>query len=277
MKNTAQLPFLLKLVDDESPRVRTKVARELRAFGPQLKTEIENQGIALTPAQEAVVQEILAMDPESAFLMAWMQWPLLPNESTQLEAAHALLVEWQIGQDHAALLSPLLDELASEYSSQYPEHDPETLSYFLFREKGLGAPEANDIYNPLNSNLVYVLESRRGIPISLASIYILVGQRLGLEVYGCNFPGHFLAGARFEESEMLFDCFNGGRMLADAEMEALHKAAPREMNVPAPAITIMTRVVYNLVNAYHQTDETDKVKFLMRLLAELRPGDLSHN
>jgi hypothetical protein len=66
-------------------------------------------------------------------------------------------------------------------------------------------------------------------------------------------------------------------MLADAEVESLHKAAPREMGLPAPAVTIMTRVVYNLVNAYHQTDETDKIKFLMRVLAELRPGDLSHN
>jgi regulator of sirC expression with transglutaminase-like and TPR domain len=277
MKDTSQLPYLLKLVDDESPRVRTKVARELRSFGSRLKTEIESQGIALTPEQEAVVQEILAMDPESAFLMAWIQWPLLPDRNAQLETAHTLLVEWQLGQEHAAMLAPLLDDLAEEYSRAYPDYDPETLSYFLFREKGLGAPEANDFYNPLNSNLVYVLESRRGIPISLASIFILVGHRLGLDIYGCNFPGHFLAGARRDDGELLFDCFNGGRVMADAEVEALHKAAPREIAEPAPTVTIMTRVVYNLVNAYHQTDDTDKIKFLMRLLAELRPGDLSHN
>jgi len=277
MKKTAQLPYLLKLVDDDSPRVRTKVARELRAFGPHLKTEIANQGIALSPAQEAVVHEIMMMDPESALLMAWMQWPLLPEGAMQLEAAQTLLVEWQLGQEHAALMPVLLDSLAAEYAALYPECEPETLSYFLFREKGLGAPEANDFYNPLNSNLVYVMESRRGIPISLATIFILVGSRLGLDVYGCNFPGHFLAGARYDGHEMLFDCFNGGRMLADGEMETLQKAAPRDMGAPAPAITIMTRVVYNLVNAYHQTEDNDKIQFLMRLLAELRPGDMSQN
>lgn len=54
------------------------------------------------------------------------------------------------------------------------------------------AGNASDYYDPLNSYFQAVLERRTGIPITLALVYIELGRRLGLQVRGIAFPGHFL-------------------------------------------------------------------------------------
>jgi len=65
------------------------------------------------------------------------------------------------------------------------------LCYLLYRQVGFSGDSKN-YYNPDNSYINRVLETRRGIPISLALVYIGVGEALGLNIKGVGFPGHFL-------------------------------------------------------------------------------------
>ena len=55
-----------------------------------------------------------------------------------------------------------------------------------------GFTGAEDFYEVRNSSLQFVLRERRGIPISLATVVIGVGERLAMDARGINFPGHFL-------------------------------------------------------------------------------------
>src|SRR5262245_62910963 len=61
----------------------------------------------------------------------------------------------------------------------------------LFREAGFRG-NADAYYDPRNSFLNDVIERRIGIPITLSVLYIEVGRRLGLDIRGVGFPGHFL-------------------------------------------------------------------------------------
>lgn len=54
MPDTSQLPHLLKLLDDDSDTVRQSVAQALRAFGPQLNTELAQ--LTEPPTQDQIVQ-----------------------------------------------------------------------------------------------------------------------------------------------------------------------------------------------------------------------------
>ena len=299
----AQLPFLLRLVDDKSPRVRAKVAQELRAFGSELQSEIEHINITLTPEQQTLVQEIIRaqradalaradvdagptmevisrsdsslevegyMDADDTLLQgAWLDWLEVEDEGEKLEIASSLLAQWQLGPEYVVRLGALLDELAEEFVSSGREISPQELSEFLFVEKGLQGSQAEDYYNPLNSNLAYVIEWGRGIPISLASIFILTGKRLGMEIYGCNFPGHFLARAHVGQRDLLFDCFNDGRLLSESETDALRKAAAWAIDTPASAVVIIARVLRNLAVAFEQNDEVHKAHFMLTLLSQL--------
>lgn len=58
------------------------------------------------------------------------------------------------------------------------------------REEGFVGAER--YYEEENSALETVLKRRSGIPISLAVVIIGLGERLGLDTVGINFPGHFL-------------------------------------------------------------------------------------
>jgi regulator of sirC expression with transglutaminase-like and TPR domain len=272
MIDKSQLPFLLKLMSDQSPQVRAKVAQGLRAFGPRLRDEIESAGLSLTEDQESFL-ELLQAGEEIAFRKAWLRRLSLEDDTEKLEATLELLAAWQSGEGRPVRLRELLNDLAEEFIAAGRARDPEELSTFLFLDKGLQGPEPEDYYNPLNSNLVYVLQSGYGIPISLVSIFILVGKRVGLEIYGCNFPDHFLARARLQGHDLIFDCFNGGRLLPREEIAALRKAAPEEMRTPASATMMIARVLRNLANAYYQSGEIERTRFMLSLLGELEQAE----
>ena len=81
-----------------------------------------------------------------------------------------------------------------------------------------------DYYDPRNSYLHAVVETRRGIPITLAVVFIAIGRRAGLDVVGVGFPGHFLArvgGA----SGALVDPFFGARFVTAPVLDELARRA----------------------------------------------------
>src|SRR5205085_12377967 len=82
------------------------------------------------------------------------------------------------------------------------------LNRYLFQELGF-AGDVNDYYDPRDSYLHTVLSARRGIPITLAVLYIELATQIGLTARGVSFPGHFLGKLRLSEGEVVIDPFTG--------------------------------------------------------------------
>src|SRR5260370_4426655 len=83
------------------------------------------------------------------------------------------------------------------------------LCEFMFECKGVAGNREN-FGDPRNSFLNDVLERRLGLPITLSLVYIEVGRRLGLNLFGVAFPHHFLVKATDDRGELIIDAFNGG-------------------------------------------------------------------
>ncbi len=80
--------------------------------------------------------------------------------------------------------------------------------------------ETEQYYDPRNSDLLSVLDRRKGIPISMAVVLMALGRRVGLNVEGVAFPGHFLA--RIGGPEGIFvDPFTRGMMMDQPSLERL--------------------------------------------------------
>lgn len=90
----------------------------------------------------------------------------------------------------------------------------------LFKDMGFEGNRA-DYYDPRNSFLNEVLDRRKGIPISLAVLYIEVARRIGLAVHGVGFPGHFLVKYQEADENIVIDVFNKGEILAESDMARL--------------------------------------------------------
>ena len=96
------------------------------------------------------------------------------------------------------------------------------LCKYLNQNQGFSGNK-NDYDNPENSFLDKVLESRKGIPISIALVYIGVGQVLGLQISGISFPGHFLL-KLVREREVIIDPFYGKLMSTEDCAQMLSNA-----------------------------------------------------
>ncbi|MFZ0889913.1 MAG: tetratricopeptide repeat protein [Candidatus Binataceae bacterium] len=95
----------------------------------------------------------------------------------------------------------------------------QTLSHFLFEQKGFKG-NRDEYADPRNSFLNQVLERRLGIPITLSVIYLEVGRRLGINLFGVQFPTHFLVKAVDERGEIIIDPFYGGEILGLNDIRA---------------------------------------------------------
>jgi len=89
------------------------------------------------------------------------------------------------------------------------------LNRFFFQELGFSG-NVNDYYDPRNSYVHCVLETRRGIPITLALLYVELANQVGLDACGISFPGHFLAKVHMPQGEIVIDPFTGQSMSRDA-------------------------------------------------------------
>lgn len=109
------------------------------------------------------------------------------------------------------------DRLAGENAPTVVLH---ALLRVLFEEEGLRG-NADAYYDPRNSFLNDVLDRRLGIPLTLSIVLLEVGWRMGLPLYGVNFPGHFLVAYEGESTRFLIDPFEKGRIRFQDEGQAL--------------------------------------------------------
>lgn len=134
-----------------------------------------------------------------------------------------------------------------------------------------------DYYHPDNSSLSRVIERRKGLPILLACLWILIGEAAGVEVYGVGMPGHFLARVGGPEG-LLVDPFAGGRIRSPDECKLIFSRVT-DGKVPwrddflkeTGRDRIIERVLWNLVNATHRRQELVACYRHVRTLAELFP------
>ncbi len=115
-----------------------------------------------------------------------------------------------------------------------------------------------DHYNAIeNSFIDSVVLTRRGIPISLATVYMLVAHEAEIAVHGVGFPGHFLA----RIGDIFFDPYHAGVQIERRELQAALDAHGYEERIeeflaPLPYRYIAIRMVNNLISMDKRHAET---------------------
>lgn len=156
----------------------------------------------------------------------------------------------------------------------------QSLSEFLFDQKGFEG-NREQYGDPRNSFLNDVLERRLGIPISLSVIYIEVGRRLGLNLYGVSFPAHFLVKAIDDRGELVIDPFNEGVILDLDEIRSRLEQIYRQpvdlhpdMLKPVSTRHILTRMLRNLKNIYARSADWQRTLSALDRILILDPRAL---
>ena len=217
---------------------------------------------------------------------------------------------------------PLLEAVARLAQDEYPELDVEQvlgdvdqllarlqrrlpadagplqrlrlLNQFFFVDLGFGG-NVNDYYDPDNSYLQAVLRTRRGIPISLAVLWMELAQHIGLKVRGVAFPGHFLVKVLLPPGQVLMDPFTG-QSLSREELSERLEPYQREMDLSEEDVPlvlylqaatpreIIARLLRNLKEIYQSQADAPRllavqnrlVVLLPQVWSELRDRGLAH-
>lgn len=169
------------------------------------------------------------------------------------------------------------DELAAGLDPETAS--PSTVMAHVHGELGF-IGNAADYYNPDNSLIDRVLRDRRGIPLSLASVGVEVGRRVGVELTIVGLPGHVVVGEG-RQPKRWFDPFAGGAELdLDACRRLFARFHPIESFNPGllkpigPTATII-RTLNNLKNSYRRLGDLSQVARVLALSVRVPGGPVS--
>jgi regulator of sirC expression with transglutaminase-like and TPR domain len=122
-----------------------------------------------------------------------------------------------------------LDDLAEAVGAKIPdgaEHNvmrrARALADVISHEYGYVGDEAS-YDDPKNADLMQVIDRRKGLPVTLAILYLDIARRLGWEATGINFPSHFLIRLELDAMRIIVDPFHGGAERSVADLRALLK------------------------------------------------------
>jgi len=156
------------------------------------------------------------------------------------------------------------------------------LNRFFFQELGFSG-NVNDYYDPRNSYVHCVLETRRGIPITLALLYVELANQVGLDACGISFPGHFLAKVHMPQGEIVIDPFTGQSMSRDAldallvpyrrrgAMSGLGEAPLGSFLQPARPREVIARMLRNLKEVFRSSQDAARLLAVAERLVILLP------
>jgi regulator of sirC expression with transglutaminase-like and TPR domain len=205
-----------------------------------------------------------------------------------LEAAIAVAQEDMPGLDPQAVLAEI-DALAERLRRRIPAdavpvQKLRLLNRYFFQELGF-AGNVNNYYDRRNSYLPEVLRTRRGIPITLALLYVEVAQQVGLEACGVSFPGHFLVKLHLPGGEVVIDPFDGRSLSREALEERLlpyrrRRGLRGDDEVPlglylqkAEPRAVVARLLRNLKEIHRSARDWQRLLAVLDRLVVLLPRD----
>ncbi len=133
--------------------------------------------------------------------------------------------------------------------------------------------------DPDASYLNRVLETGRGLPITLSVVYLAIARELGMPLEGVAAPSHFVMKLTGDTGTVYVDPFRGGFIMDEIEcVEWLHEITELPAAEIYPALrpvserTIILRMLNNLKSLFGARENWTSAWRVQRRLALLRPG-----
>ncbi len=267
-----EIQILLSFLADEDAKVVSMATAQLRQVyahaQPSLKDVLSKVSASVRKRAEPLIQKFGWEDLETEF----RELSARGERHFDLEDGVFLLSRFATPDLDITQCTKVLDDMAFELALRlYSKDDSETIikkiNDYVIKEQGFAGNKEN-YYDPDNSFLHRVLERKKGIPISLACLYLLLGRRLHVPLFGVGMPGHFLVKYEAEDVEMYIDPFNKGKVMTRVDcmrnlLDAgygfqdsfLSRCKPRD---------ILKRMINNLIMIYDRARMMDHEKQLVK-------------
>lgn len=276
----SELQALISLLDDEDSEIISHVESKIISMGesmiPILEAEWESN---INPVVQTRIEDlihVLQFDLLKIRLSNWFE-----NESDDLLKGLWLVATYQYPDLELEKLQQDIEQIYYEAwlefkAEVHPYDQVKILNGVLFGKLKFAANTKN-FHSPSNSMINCVLESRKGNPISLCALYMLVAQKLKLPVYGVNLPNLFIL--TFDDpayTQFYINAFNRGLIFSrediDNYISELRITPESSYYDKCDNRKIIKRSLRNLINSFEKIGDHAKSEEV-KLLAQIVTGE----
>ncbi|MFK7951643.1 MAG: transglutaminase-like domain-containing protein [Ekhidna sp.] len=268
MLKEKEIKSLIVLLDDEDHEVVSHVEEKIMSEGtsiiPLLESEWES---TFNPIIQRKIEDLVhelqfellrerflewkedgAEDlMEGLWIVATYQYPDLELEELHLE------------------IEQLHHELWRQMNEDMMPYDRIKIFNDVFFNKFKFRANTKNFHSPANSMINSVLESKKGNPISLCAVYLMLAQKMDLPIFGVNLPNLFILTYQLGKESFYINVFNRGLIFTrsdiDNYLENLQLQKQDIFYEPCSNLAIILRALRNLIVSfeklgdYHKADE----------------------
>lgn len=275
-----ELKALISLLDDEDKDILNHVEKKIISLGdtiiPYLESEWENnfnpvvqkrlEDLIHTLQFENLVERLKDWKEQGAqdllegmWLIATYQYPDLELSKLRKDLEQIYYEAWLEFRDDA-----------------HPFDQIKILNSVIFSKLKFGANTKN-FHAPGNSMINVVLEGRKGNPITLCVIYLLVAQKLKMPIYGVNLPNLFILTYKSEETQFYINAFNRGLIFSKSDIDNyishLNLSQMDLFYQPCTHLDIIKRALRNLIVSFEKLGDVQKMNEIKLLMETVSRGD----
>ncbi len=275
-----ELKALVSLLDDDDGQIVSHVEEKILSLGttiiPFLEEEWESN---FNPTVQRRIEEIIHTLQYALLKERIADW--YATEEKDLLTGMWLVATYQYPDIELIKLRQDLEQIYYETwlefkQDLYPFDQIKVINSVLFNKLKFGANTKN-FHSPGNSMINVVLETKRGNPISLCIIYMLVAQKLKLPVHGVNLPNLFVLTYKDNvNTQFYINVFNKGLIFSRQDIEnyinELHLTHQQSFFEPCSNLEIIRRVFRNLIMSFDKMGEHAKAEEVKELLLIIADG-----
>jgi regulator of sirC expression with transglutaminase-like and TPR domain len=274
-----ELKALVSLLDDEDDQIVSEIEGKIRTLGkdviPYLEREWES---TFNPTLQRRIEDLIHVLQFQVLKERLQQW--YTSDDQDLLTGLWLVSTYQYPDLE---LTKLRQDLEQIYYEAWLEFRPDLFPFdqvklinsVFFNKLKFGANTKN-FHSPGNSLINIVLETRKGNPISLCVIYMMVAQKLKLPVFGVNLPNLFILTYKDEKVQFYINAFNRGLIFSRQDIEnyinELRLTPQDSFFEPCSNLEIIRRTLRNLVMSFDKMGEHAKAEEAKELLLIIADG-----
>ena len=272
-KTKQEIKALISLLSETAPQNLMVIKNKLIELKQEAIPFLKEALIHENPKIQEAVSSILEMVRINDLTRQWITFSSRKGE-VDLEEGAFLFAAYAYPQLDVTQYRRILDQWAKEIKVlSNSGHSGKklfqvVLEYFFQTLEFIGNRE--NYYDSKNSYLPALIDTKKGLPITLSVLLLLITKRLNLPFFPIGMPGHFILKYEREGESLYIDPFNGGKILTQKDCidfltnsgygfreEYLQKTGNR---------AILERMIRNLITVYTQEDNQSAVSFMTKLI-----------
>jgi len=275
-----EIKALVSLLDDDDHSIVTQIEEKIISMGskiiPHLESEWES---SFNPTVQRKLEDLIHTLQFDQLKMRLIEWK--EKGAKDLLKGMWLVATYQYPDIEYKILKAEIEQIYQEAwrafrDDIHPYDQVKILNSILYSDYKFRANTKN-FHSPSNSMINVVLDTKKGNPISLCVIYMLIARKLKMPVYGVNLPNLFVCTYKTQELQFYINAFNRGLLFSRSDLENYItnlQITPLDLFYePCSHLDIIKRVLRNLIVSYEKLGDHYKVDEIKILLNEISIGE----